>query len=201
MSKVKPWLKLGRERVLAEGYRRTLIEAFFKNPYTGEETRFIFYDQPNWSVILPLTEDGKVVTIRQYYHGRDKILQVLPGGDANLAKEKPEEVAKRELLEETGYQAQEIIYLGLIPLSVRSSRTYCFLFLALDCKKVEKPLPEEKGEIIEVKIVPLKDWIIRTLTTIEEAPSREATYLSLPYLIKYFPLELNEIFGKARRKK
>jgi len=199
MSKVKFWLKLDKERILTEGYRKTLTEAFFKNPYTSETTRFIFYDQPNYSVILPVTKDGNVITIRQYYHGWNKILQVLPGGNTNFA-EKPEKVAKRELLEETGYQAQEIIYLGVAPLSVRNSRTYCSLFLATGCEKIKESLSDNE-EMIELVIMPLKKWIIETLTTIEEAPSREATYLSLPYLKKYFTLDLNEIFEEARRKK
>jgi len=197
---IKFWRKLDKERILIEGYRKTLTEAFFKNPYTNKTTRFIFYDQPNYSVILPVTKDGNVITIRQYYQGWNKILQVLPGGNTNFAEEKPEDVAKRELLEETGYQAQEIIYLGVAPLSVRNSRSYGSLFLGIDCKKSGVALSDSK-EMTEVKLVPLREWIIETLTTIEEAPSREATYLSLPYLKKYFTLDLNEIFEEARRKK
>ena len=198
---IKRWIKVKKERIMASGYGKTLTEVFFKNPRTEGTERFIFFDQKNWSVTLAITTEGQVITVWHYYHGWDKVLQTLTGGDADFQNEKPEEVAKRELLEEAGYQTEKIIYLGSAPLSTRSSRTFCSLFLALGCKK-ERGAKLDEEEEIEVELVPLKKWIIRTLTSVEEVASREATYLALPQLIEFFPeLDFNEIFREAKAAK
>jgi len=66
------------------------------------------------------TEDGlkhefstfqKVVICKQFRHGREEYCYDLPGGMSD-GQESPEATVKRELLEETGYQAGQIERLG-----------------------------------------------------------------------------------------
>lgn len=195
----KRWIKTGKEKILAEAFGKHLTEVSFKNPQTGEIESFVFYDQPDFSVTLAITPEGEVITIWQYYQGVDKVLQVLTGGNAEYPGENPEETAKRELLEEAGYKAEEMIFLGTLPLSVRNSRTRCFLFLALSCTMTEEAKAPFEEEITRIELVPLKEWITRTLTVpLNEGPSTMATYLSLPYLRE---LDLNEILRESRLKK
>jgi ADP-ribose pyrophosphatase len=62
-------------------------------------------------VVVAKTKEGQLVTTEEYRHPMQKILLGLPGGylDSN---ESPEEGAKRELFEETGYTADRFIPLG-----------------------------------------------------------------------------------------
>lgn len=59
---------------------------------------------PGAVVLLPLTDDGHVVLIRNYRVSIDRTLLELPAGTME-ANEPPEETAARELIEETGYRA------------------------------------------------------------------------------------------------
>jgi len=185
------------EEVLASSYGKRLSRVKLRHPITKEVETWIFYDQQNWSVTLAVTDDGMVVTTWQYYQGVDETLQVLTGGNDDIGGESPEEVARRELREESGYDAQEVIALGTLPLSVRNSQTRCSLFLALGCKKFQDGSFDEK-EVIRVELVPLEDWIRMVFTEIKEGPTREATFLALPHLIRRFPsLDINKILKEV----
>ncbi|TRZ80332.1 NUDIX hydrolase [bacterium] len=196
VDKIVSWEKIGIETIVAARRDKHLTCQHFKNPLTGEIQKFYGYVQHNWSVVLPIIDDGKVLTCRQYYQGVDMILQHLPGGNADFTDENPSDVAKRELFEETGYEAQEIIFLGIMPLSVRNSSTIASLFLALGCKKIRNA-PIDENEIIEVIIEKIEDWIFKVFTEIREAPSREATFLALPWLRDKFGIDVNKIIGLA----
>lgn len=59
-------------------------------------------EYPNWVNAVALTEDNKIILVRQYRHGADIISLEVPGGVMD-GDEKPEFAIRRELLEETGY--------------------------------------------------------------------------------------------------
>lgn len=62
--------------------------------------------------ILPLTDDGEVILERQYRYAVRQILTEIPAGKLDAPGEDPLEAAKRELREETGATALEMIPLG-----------------------------------------------------------------------------------------
>ena len=62
--------------------------------------------------ILPLTDDGEVILERQYRYAVRQILTEIPAGKLAAPGEDPLEAAKRELREETGATAREMIPLG-----------------------------------------------------------------------------------------
>lgn len=82
-----------------------------RSPRTGQEHAFYVIDFPDWVQIIPITPDNQVVMVRQYRHGCARIFLELPGGLIDTDDKSPEESARRELLEETGYRAEELILL------------------------------------------------------------------------------------------
>lgn len=81
------------------------------SPLDGGRHTFYRIDSADWVNIVPITDAGEVVMIRQYRHGlRDFTLEI-PGGLVDPG-ERPEQAASRELLEETGYRAAEIVPIG-----------------------------------------------------------------------------------------
>jgi ADP-ribose pyrophosphatase len=62
-------------------------------------------------VLLPLTDDGRVLLVRQYRYPTAEILLELPAGTLERGEE-PAACAARELEEETGHRAGELISLG-----------------------------------------------------------------------------------------
>lgn len=76
-----------------------------RKPYTVLETG------RHAAAVLALTPDQKYVVLKEYRHPTGKWLYGCPGGRID-AGESPMEAAQRELLEETGYEAEEFTTLG-----------------------------------------------------------------------------------------
>ena len=180
---IKLWQRLAEETIVSE-HGKELRIATFLNPNTDKKEEFFLIGLGDWSVVLPITEKGEVVTVRQYLQGCDKIAQELPGGNIDKG-EKPEEAAIRELMEETGYQGKRVIPLGPpLWLTTRNSWTRFYPFLALECKKVGEGKLDPSEEI-EVIAVPLKKWIEMIQAEIEAPDSVVTTFRALPYLDVY----------------
>jgi len=181
---VKIWQKLKEESLIKDKFGKEVKKAVFKNLIDGKEEEFILFGQRDWSTLIPLTPEGMVVTIFEFKQGANKLVHNLPSGTPNFEKESAEEVAKRELLEETGYQAKQVIFLGPpLWIASRNSWTRFYPFLALDCQKIKEK--EDELEIIETKLYPLRRWVEMAQTEIEEPSAVVATFRALPYLTKY----------------
>ena len=99
--------------------------------------------------VLPITEDGRAVLIRNYRHGiRGWCVEVPKGGVE--PGEDPEEAARRELLEETGYAAGPLQFVGLYAEcpGIFSGKMYCYI--ARDCRRQGEPRAEETEAISEI---------------------------------------------------
>lgn len=79
--------------------------------------------------IVPLGEDGQVLCVRQYRAPLDTTVLELPAGKMDVPGEPAEVCARRELLEEVGMEAEQLIELGSFYNSpgFTDERTTCFL--------------------------------------------------------------------------
>jgi ADP-ribose pyrophosphatase len=94
------------------------------------------------SVIVPIFKDGSILMVENYRHGARTNLLELPGGLIN-ANEEPLIAAKRELLEETGYEPNTIEYINWTYTWPGRTTQKNFVFLAKELKKCRKPNLEE----------------------------------------------------------
>ena len=77
--------------------------------------RYYVLKSRDWCNILPITEEGKIVLIRQFRAGTANTPYEFPGGVIETSDENLKHAALRELLEETGYapgDASAIQHLG-----------------------------------------------------------------------------------------
>ncbi len=72
------------------------------------ESEFHYVSEPPSVVILPFTEDGKVVVIEEWRQAVDRVNYGLPAGGVEPSDPDIETAARRELHEETGYEATTI---------------------------------------------------------------------------------------------
>jgi ADP-ribose pyrophosphatase len=77
----------------------------------GEDRIYIRAIRRNYSTIVPFISKSELIVIRSYRHLVDSIQVEAPSGYIENG-ESPDEAAKRELKEETGYEAQKIVSLG-----------------------------------------------------------------------------------------
>jgi ADP-ribose pyrophosphatase len=106
--------------------------------------------QPNAVGILAFDEKNNICLVRQYRTSIDRIAIEIPAGRIE-PDEKPVQAARRELLEETGYEAKRLTYLTTIASSLGFTAEHIDLFLARDL--VYREASPDEGEFINV------DWI------------------------------------------
>jgi len=84
--------------------------------------------------IVPITSNGKFILERQYKHAVGEFMIEFPAGYFN-DKEIPEEAAKRELLEETGFSSDEIEFIGKLNHNPTKEIGCLYVFLAPNAQK------------------------------------------------------------------
>ncbi|MCM1322308.1 MAG: NUDIX hydrolase [Bacteroides sp.] len=93
----------------------TVVEQRCIAPDNTEGT-YIVMDAPDWVVTVPVIEQNGekfFVIVEQWRHGTNAVSLEFPGGVVDKG-EAPEKTAARELLEETGYKAGNIEFLGSV---------------------------------------------------------------------------------------
>ena len=116
--------------------------------------RFFVLEFFDWVNVVPVTPAGEVVLVRQYRHGIQSPSLEIPGGTLDRRDEDPRAAAARELLEETGYQAEALETLGRVAANPAIQNNYCHLYLARDAVQVaEQDL--DTTEDIRVETAPL----------------------------------------------
>lgn len=125
----------------------------------------------NASVILPITDNNKVIMIQEARTPIGKVILALPAGMIEEGEE-AEKAAIRELEEETGYLARNIEFLREYHPSVGYSDEKIKLYLATNMVKTKQRLDdEEEINVIEIPLEELiemldKNEIITASTTI-----------------------------------
>lgn len=125
-----------------------------ENPRGGHVHDFYVIEAPDWINVVPLTSAGEVVLIEQYRHGAAEISLEIPGGMVDEG-ESPHEAAGRELLEETGYEASEIIYLGKTRPNPAIQDNWIHTFLARGVEFRHEPTFDTTEHTV-VRLVPLE---------------------------------------------
>ncbi|HEX8853907.1 MAG TPA: NUDIX hydrolase [Pyrinomonadaceae bacterium] len=123
------------------------------NPRDGRAHDFYVVEAPDWINVVPLTPVGEVVMIEQYRHGTDEITLEIPGGMVD-DRESPRESAARELLEETGYEASELLALGRTRPNPAIQNNWIHTFLARDVQYRGEPRFAGTEHTV-VRLVPL----------------------------------------------
>jgi ADP-ribose diphosphatase len=148
------WKLLGSSSVSDHRIFRIRHDLYRFEP-SGAERDFVVLDCPDWVNVIPLTDDGQVVLIRQFRHGTRDVTLEVPGGVVE-AHETPETAAVRELSEETGYAPARVKSLGFVSPNPAIQGNRSYTYLAEGCRLTAAPRPDA-FEDIEVLLRPLKD--------------------------------------------
>ena len=130
----------------------------FPNGETGE---LEMVRHPGASAVVPFldpveSEDPRVVLIRQYRYAAAGFVFEIPAGRLDR-DESPETCAHRELREETGYSAGELIHLTTFYTTpgFTDERIHVFAATGLDAGEAQK----ESDEILDLAVMPLSEAV------------------------------------------
>ena len=114
---------------------------------------------PDYAAIVATTDDRRVLAVRQYRPALDRYTLELPSGIVDPG-ETPEAAARRELVEETGYEATDMEPLGAMTVDNGRLGNRIWHFLAEGVRPVEGRLPEEGVEVLSYSISGLQRAIL-----------------------------------------
>jgi len=137
-SQLRAWETVSRQTILDFGKFLTVESHTVKLPDGRIITEWAWLIVPDAVIVLAVTDGGKFLCFRQTKYAVEGTTLAPVGGMLEL-NETPLDAAKRELLEETGYEAPEWVNLGSHILDPNRGIATMHLFLALDAKWVAEP--------------------------------------------------------------
>src|SRR5580692_2236531 len=125
------------------------------------ERDFFILEAPNWVNIIPLAKNGDVVMIRQWRHGISEFTLEVPGGMVDPEDPTPMHAARREMVEETGFDSDAIVALGKVHPNPAIQGNICFSFLAENVRQVERvvSIGDEETEVVMVPMHEIRGLI------------------------------------------
>lgn len=133
-----PWLEVVSKRVRLD-------------PPRGEETFYSVRTTNDYAAIVAVTEDGRVPLVRVYRPAVEDSVLELPSGSIDSGED-PEAAIRRELLEETGCEARDVVTLGVLHTDSGRMETRQWAFFAPNVRRgAAEPEAHEQLELTFVE--------------------------------------------------
>ena len=149
----------------------------------GSEVTYSYLQRAPGIIIVPATNDGHVVLIRQYrYPCDDWCLEVPAGGTHDTDGLSFEEVARKELEEEIGATCESLEYVSNFYSCSSLTDEKCHVFLARGVETVQRAQTED-GENIHIEQMPIEEALhLARSGKMKTAPCTLALLLCEPML-------------------
>jgi len=183
---MKPWKRLALEDLVK---RPVHIVKERLLTHTGEEITYIYRPGPvSAAFVLPVTEEATALLVRQYRHPTGQFLLEVPAGKVD-AGETPEAAARRELKEEVGAEAEELVPLPPFHPQPSFNAVVFHPFLALGARRVGE-LELEPSELLEPVELPLAELYARLAAgEIKDGATALTLFYARPRLVELGLLE------------
>ena len=147
-----PVVRIGRELK----YQGTILKIYEDRVISnGHECRWDFIHHDGAAAVIPVTEEGKILMVRQYRNALDRFTLEISAGKLDSPDEPTLDCAARELEEETGYRAESMEFLISVNTTIAFCDEHIDIYLARDLKPSHQHLDED--EVIQVEEWELKD--------------------------------------------
>ncbi len=136
-------------------YRTPIFElkAVQRKSPDGRQAPFVSVDAPDWVLVVaevdhPGEEPGFLI-VRQYRHGCGRVALEFPAGVVDPG-ETPLQAARRELLEETGFEPGSLMEIGAVNPNPAFMTNTSYTYLASNLRKVSDTLNLDENELLDV---------------------------------------------------
>ena len=148
---IKPWKILDSVQTFRDQYLGIRTDRCEREDGHIVPTYHVIQQTP-WVTVIPVTDAGNVVLVREYRHAAEKVMIGLPGGVSDPGETDWESVAARELAEETGYAARTYHAIGTCYPNPAIQDNQLHFYLALGCapSRGQTLDPNEEIEVLEI---------------------------------------------------
>jgi ADP-ribose pyrophosphatase len=150
-----PWRALGREYLYESPWCSFRVDEV-ELP-DGVRIEYGVLESAGFAAVVPVTEEGDVVLVRQWRQPVEGFTLELPGGGVERGED-PSKAVGRELLEETGYRAEDLSPLVTVHTSPGRATEMCYLFRCRAARAISGPRPEPT-EFVSVVEMPLAEAV------------------------------------------
>lgn len=145
------WQRVGEPKLVHNGWRKVFLKTFTTPDGKTMEAEIADEEGRQAAAIIALTAGNKVVIARQFRCGPELVFDELPGGAVEPGED-PKVAATRELLEETGYRAGTVEYLGEVYKHAWMNSKWHY-YLATNCEPDPDGQQLEDFEFVEVELI------------------------------------------------
>jgi ADP-ribose pyrophosphatase len=149
---MKPWKTLSRRKVLEYGRFLTVEEHAVALPDGRVINDWPWLVTPDYVNVLAVTREGRFLCFRQTKYAVEGVCLAAVGGLIEPG-EAPEVAARRELLEETGYESPDWTPLGVYAVDANRGAGHAHFFLARQASRVAAAIAGdlEEQELLELR--------------------------------------------------
>jgi ADP-ribose pyrophosphatase len=115
----------------------------------GNRAKRELVQHPGAVALIPITNEGKIILVKQYRKSLNRSLIEIPAGRIEVGED-PKITALRELEEETGYGARKVTYIQSFATSPGFADEIIHLYLAENLYEIENPAAGDEDEFIEL---------------------------------------------------
>ena len=108
---------------------------------------FFVVEEPNYAMVLVLTPQREVVMVEQYKHGIQEVVYELPAGYFEPDGAPAVEQARRELVEETGYDVPELMQISTHISHPTRMSNRMYLFAGVNAQRVAAQSLDDNEDI------------------------------------------------------
>lgn len=150
-----PWTVLDSRRLIEDRWISLRADTL-RNARGEVLSPWYVLDYPDWAVVVALTDDDRLVLVRQWRHAAQAWCLELPGGVMDATDADALAATRRELLEETGFAARDwrYLYAGFPNPAIQTNRFH--VVLATGAHAVAAPA-HEAGEAMETHCMPVAE--------------------------------------------
>ena len=142
---MEKWTLLDSEYIIQRPWATLRVDKL-QLPDGRIKEEYYVLEYPTWVNMVAFTEDDQILFVRQYRHGAGEVLVELPAGVVDEA-EKPEDAARRELLEETGYAFTSMEYVCKLYANPATSGNRTYTYVLKGGKKVQEQDLDDSEDI------------------------------------------------------
>ena len=190
------WEELSREHIIQDQWIDFRISRY-RYPDGREFYPYYSYSRRDYTVIVASDENGNYICVRQFRQGIREVTTEFPAGGIEISDgpeydtgrvdsdgsrigkrgsrpsvEEALKAARRELMEETGYESDEWNFVMRIPSNATISDNYAYIFTAGNCRKVA---PQNLDDAEFLNVLVLKDEDLEQL--IREEKFQQAVHI------------------------